>query len=131
MHQGASMILTLVAFTIAMPGFQGGAEQPPPVLARCLHERAVSLADAGRPSEATAEFANAIAMWKSLGAAYDPHRATTMMQMASILQMEGRSDKAIPKFEEALGLLRKSLGEKHERTAAAMVRLASAYSNSG
>ena len=118
------MILTLVAFTLAM-------QQPAPVMARSLHERAVQLADEGRPAEATETFAKAIVLWKNLGASYDPHRATSMMQMASILQMEGRSDQAMPAFEESLALFRKSLGEKHERTAAAMVRLASAYANLG
>jgi tetratricopeptide (TPR) repeat protein len=118
------MILTLVAFALVL-------QQPAPLLARSLHERAVQLADEGHAAEAAESFAQAIVLWESLGASYDPHRATSMMQRASILQMEGLSDQAIPAFEQALALLRKSLGEKHERTAAAMVRLASAYANSG
>jgi tetratricopeptide (TPR) repeat protein len=140
LQQGGSMIsetrtiLALIAFTLgsmAAPVCPGGTQQPAPVLALCLHERAVQLADEGHPAEATANFAKAIGIWNDLGASYDPHRATTMMQMASVLQMEGRSDQAIHAFEQALVLLRRSLGEKHERTAAAMVRLASAYANSG
>jgi len=54
-----------------------------------------------------------------------------MMQMASILQLEGHYAPAIDNYERAYELLKNSLGEKHERTAAARVRLAGAYAHAG
>jgi tetratricopeptide (TPR) repeat protein len=126
------LILAAVAIvSVAAPVCSNGPAQSVPALARCLHERAIAVANEGDANGARQNLLQAIALWKELGPGYDPHRATSMMQMASILQMQGHYAPAIDNYERALELLKKSLGEKHERTAASMVRLAAAYAHTG
>jgi tetratricopeptide (TPR) repeat protein len=115
----------------AAPVCSNGPEQTVPALARCLHDRAIAIANEGDADAARQEFLKAIALWRELGPSFDPHRATSMMQMASILQMQGHSAPAIANYEQAYALLRQSLGETHERTAASKVRLAGAYAHAG
>jgi tetratricopeptide (TPR) repeat protein len=124
-----------ISFLVAAAAMYAAApacsEQPLAPLARCLHDRAIALADQGHADEARTEFLKAISLWRELGPQFDPHRATSMLQMASLLQLQGHSGPAIQNYEQALALLRNSLGEKNERTGSAMVRLAGAYANVG
>jgi tetratricopeptide (TPR) repeat protein len=117
--------------SVAAPVCANGPGQSVPALARCLHDRAIVVANEGDADGARQTFLQAIALWRELGPGYDPHRATSMMQMASILQLQGHYATAIDNYERAFELLKNSLGEKHERTAAAMVRLAGAYAHAG
>jgi tetratricopeptide (TPR) repeat protein len=80
------------------------------------NERGVQAAARGDYAEARKSYVRALAVWRSLGPAYDAHAATTLINLGQAICGQGEWKESIRFFEEALLLNRRALGPKHIRT---------------
>ena len=103
------------------------AAQTPPEQAQSINNQGNQLSEKGDYFASERLYREAIAIWRSLGPAYEAHLAGSLLNLGVALSGEGKRIDASINYEEALGLHRRSLGDKHHRTISNMNLLASSY----
>jgi tetratricopeptide (TPR) repeat protein len=83
--------------------------------------------DAGDYLGAAKYFRDSVAIWRALGADYEPHLAGTLMNLATVLCGAGHRGEGSAAFEESLALHRRTLGVRNLRTISNMNLLATNY----
>ena len=112
------IVLSITSVTLA-------ADQPQ--TAFDWNERGVAAAARGDMAEAAKDYSAALAIWRTLGPAYDAHTGTTLYNLAQAYLGQGKWRESVPLFEEALRLDRRALGIRNERTLSALNALGRAY----
>jgi len=90
-----------------------------------LNERALEAAGRGDQVVAQRLYREAIEIWRRLGPDYQAHLGTTEFNLGQTLCALGRRAEARPLYEDAVRLLRGTVGVRHRTTLGAMNYLAS------
>src|SRR5262249_16797409 len=113
---GLGILLTAVAF--GQPSVQNAID---------LNDRGNRASERNDYATASSLYRESSEIWLALGPNYDPHRAGTLMNQATVECAAGNRTGGTALFEEALALHRKSLGVRHKRTLENMNLLAANY----
>jgi tetratricopeptide (TPR) repeat protein len=105
--------------------------QTPQEKATNLNNQANSVADLGNYPEAERLYREAIEIFRSLGPAFEPHTAGTLVNLGIALSGDGQRSAATKLFQEALALHRRWLGNRNLRTVTNMNELATSYLMTG
>lgn len=98
-----------------------------PEAARNLNARGVAAYSKRDYAGAERLYRESIAKWVALGAAFDAHLGITRTNLGEALSAQGKRGEAQPELEQALVLLRRSLGAANEHTLDCINLLAAAY----
>ncbi len=98
-----------------------------PEAARDLNARGVAAYAKRDYAGAERLYRESIAKWAALGDAFAAHLGITRVNLGEALSAQGRRDEAQPELEQALVLLRRSLGAADEHTLDCINLLAAAY----
>jgi tetratricopeptide (TPR) repeat protein len=88
--------------------------------ARDLNDRGLLAGKRGDQAEAEKLYREAMVKWRALGPEFQPHLGITEYNLSQALCAQGRRKEARPVLEEALALLRGSLGVRHLNTLSVM-----------
>src|SRR6516162_6285101 len=92
------------------------ASQTPLENAQRLNDEGNRAGEGGNDHEATRLYQESLAIWRSMGPAYEAHTAGTLLNLAVSLSGDGQRQAAAKVLEEALVLHRRALGPTHHRT---------------
>jgi tetratricopeptide (TPR) repeat protein len=112
--------ISIVLLTAAL-----AAAQATPEHAQALNNEGNRIVETGDYLAAEAPYRESVEIWRSLGPAFEPHLAGTLLNLGVALSGDGRRGEAAKLYAEALALHRHSLGDRHHRTLANMNLLAS------
>jgi tetratricopeptide (TPR) repeat protein len=101
------------------------AQQPQEALA--LNDRGLAAEDRGEYIEAERLFRQSLEIWRSLGAGFQAHSATVLINLADSLCSQGRWREGEQVLQEGLVLNRRTLGPKSIRTLTNMNLLGSVF----
>jgi tetratricopeptide (TPR) repeat protein len=96
-----------------------------------LNERGRDAAERGDQVAAERFYRQAMGVWSKMGPDYLPHLATSEYNLGQSLCGQGRRGEALPLIEDALRILRGTLGVRHINTLSAMNYLAAAEAMMG
>src|SRR4051812_11129549 len=119
MHRGIGAIITLIGIAGCAAGQESKAFQ--------LNDQAIAASDRGDRTEAESLYRASLDEWQKLGTSFETHYAVTELNLAPIVSVSGRRDEALPLFQHALGVLRRTLGDKNLHTVSALNALGGAY----
>lgn len=105
----------------------GAAAQSPADKAQSLNNQGNLFCDKREYAEGERLYREAIAIWRSLGVAFEGHLAGSLLNLGVVLSGDGKRAEAAKAYEEALVLHRRSLGARNHRTVSNMNLLASNY----
>jgi tetratricopeptide (TPR) repeat protein len=98
-----------------------------PETASDLNQRGLAAEAHGKHADAEKFYREAVGMWRDLGPEFEAHLATTNLNLAQSLCSQGKRREGAKVFEEALTLLRKSVGLEHYNTLTALNLLGGTY----
>jgi tetratricopeptide (TPR) repeat protein len=94
---------------------------------RTLNDQGLKAYQQGSYAEAEQLHRKAVQLWEKLGPGFEPHLATSKMNLAQALAAQGRRNEAAVALEESVGGFRHSLGPNDIRTLTAMNLLGGIY----
>jgi tetratricopeptide (TPR) repeat protein len=114
-------------FAIALITAVTAAAQNTAEHANQLNNQGNRLAESGESAASQKFYQEAISIWRSLGPAFEPHLAGSLLNLGVAFSGAGKRTEAAKYYEEALAIHRRTLGDKHHRTVSNMNLLASVY----